>query len=127
MKEITAKWLEDRGACKTKLKRFRLLFGDQTKVNYENAEIWRENSRYWKQDFEWLFSVVYFRIGGHGSRVIKELCNHLFKIYNPRQSTDSEHKRMWFTEIIDTLFKLKNHRIIWGMTQFIYVVPNEST
>jgi hypothetical protein len=114
MKKITAKWLKDRGACDTKLNLFERIFGESAKVSYKNAKIWQEESRYWKQDFEWLFSVLYCRNNGNDSPVMKKLYAYLYK----------NNSGGWFShhDLAGALFKLKRHRIIWGITQVAHMV-----
>jgi hypothetical protein len=73
MKMLTAKWLEDQGACPASLRRFRQMFGDECQVNEANARRWlKDEINFWytessaRHDIAWLvLRLVGRRRDGH--------------------------------------------------------------
>lgn len=118
MKEITLEWLEKKGACDSKLKKFKSVFGKRAKVSYKNAEIWVRESRYWKQDFEWLFYSL-FTYETHRGDWKRELIDKLGQYISA--------PRLWsltywnLLDVSNTFFSMKKQRIIWGITQVVYM------
>ncbi len=114
MKEITVEWLEEKGACEPKIKRFKSLFGERAKVSYGNAEVWRKVNRYWRQDFDWLFYTV-VQPTPKSQNVLMKLAKHLkIDLYG--------HNFVSRWIVNDVLERLKPQRYLYAITQIVYMV-----
>lgn len=111
MKEITVSWLEKKGACESKIKKFRELFGRRARVNYKNAEAWRKANRYWRQDFDWLF---YSAVPGKCQKLLMGLAAHLkIDLYG--------HNSVSRWVVNEALERLKPQRYLYAITQIVYM------
>lgn len=116
MKEITVEWLQKNGACAPRIKRFKKVFGEKAKVNYENATLWRKRTTFWRDDFHWLIRRLLFPVhaGSKNMHLVNKLGHYLKLIPHKEDS-------FFFLDVVRAVLNLKQPRFTNAFTQIVYL------
>lgn len=106
-----------RGACSSRIKKFKEVFGSEAEVSYKSAEIWRRENRYWKSDFNWLFRSSLNHNSLYGEKY--DILRRLFIYMTKSRSIPPNWSLFPDTEIL--LTKLSNQRFLRAITQVVHM------
>jgi hypothetical protein len=126
MKTLTAKWLDEHGACYSSLERFRRMFGEECQVTLANATRWLRTDVEWfwsepraREDLAWLvLRLVGKRRDGWCGFFSTQLAAAVLRHLGIKKRTDKAY------HVMDAIYVLPTHRLVKAVGEIADQSPN---